>query len=115
MYAHNAQGLGAPVNAAGRPLVSYVADKVADIWSQPYGSGPCTGCHATNLPPPNLVAGAPAGYTGAKNEGALIYPCVVNDPACAIVAPVHAGFTLFGTGSVEYRALVQWVADGNRP
>lgn len=110
VYAHNAKGFGTPVSASGRPKASYVADNLANIWSQAYAAGACTDCHATNLQPPNLLAGAPAGYTAAKSEGALIYQCPVEDPACPAV---HVGLTLFGTSSAEYRALVQWVADGN--
>ena len=110
VYAHNAQGLGAPVSASGKPKTSYVGDNIANIWSKAYGAGTCTSCHASVAQAPNLVGGAPAGYTSSKAEGAFIYECPVNDAACP---PFHAGFSLFGTNSPEYRALVQWVADGN--
>jgi hypothetical protein len=110
VYAHNAQGFSGPVSGSGKPKTSYVADNIANIWSKAYGAGTCTGCHATNVQTPDLVAGAPAGYASSKAEGALIYQCPVNDPACG---PFHTGLSLFGTSSPEYRALVQWVADGN--
>ncbi|MDB5218181.1 MAG: hypothetical protein JWO86_6108 [Myxococcaceae bacterium] len=107
--AHNAVGPSLGTSASARPKTSYVADNLPNIWSKSYGSGTCTGCHSGG-PIPDLGLGVPAGYAQAVAEGARIYQCPVNDAACA---GVMSGFNLFVVSSAEYRALVQWVADGS--
>ena len=113
VYAHNAAGSGPGASAVGRPFVSYVADHIANIFSKIYVGGSCTGCHDSSAGVlPDLTGGSPAGYQGAAATGAFIYQCPAHDAACA---GHMTGYNLFTASSPEYRALMQWVADGNKP
>ena len=111
LRAHSAGGYGSwsPFSGAVRPLVSYVADHIPVIWTVNFPSGSCGSCHFSGHLP-DFGAGSPAGYSSATAEGTRIYDCPSQAPACP---GIHVGYQLFGTNSVEYRLLLQWVLDGN--
>jgi hypothetical protein len=117
--AHNGAGCGPYSSPTGsvRPLVSYVADNVAGIWT----AGKCVQCHTG--PKTTLDLSGPAaesynrvGLYAARNPANpdRLLACPTGGSCATPQNSVHPGGQGFSTNSKEYFLLLQWIKDGYR-
>jgi hypothetical protein len=117
--AHNGAGCGAYSSSTGnlRPLVSYVADNVAGIWT----AGKCVQCHTG--PKTTLDLSGPAaesynrvGLYSARNPANRdrLLACPTGGSCSTPQSSSHPGGQGFSTTSQEYFLLLQWIQDGFR-
>jgi hypothetical protein len=117
--AHNGAGCGPYSSFTGnvRPLVSYVADNVAGIWT----TGKCVQCHTG--PKTTLDLSGPAaesynrvGLYAARNPANpdRLLACPTGGSCSTPQNSVHPGGQGFSTSSKEYFLLLQWIQDGFR-
>jgi hypothetical protein len=117
--AHNGAGCGpySSSTANVRPLVSYLADNVAEIWT----AGKCVQCHTG--PSTTLDLSGPAaesynrvGLYSARNPANRnrLLACPTGGSCSTPQNSVHPGGQGFSTSSKEYLLLLQWIQDGFR-
>ena len=117
--AHNGGGGGPYSSSTGnvRPLVSYVADNVAGIWT----ASKCVQCHTgpnttLDLSGPAAESYSRVGLYSARNPANRdrLLACPTGGSCSTPQNSVHPGGQGFSSSSKEYFLLLQWIQDGFR-
>lgn len=117
--AHNGAGCGPYSSSTGnvRPLVSYVGDNVAGIWT----ASKCLQCHTGPSVSLDLSGTASESYSrvglySARQPGNRdrLLACPTGGSCASPQNGTHPGGQGFSTTSAEYFLLLQWIQDGFR-